>query len=302
MGGDYRKLYDVVRGVSPQLKSTGRCPRRLRKWRNCCKLRRCNGNAWPRKSNMKATEVDVLIIGAGPAGSTAAAFLQREGFRLRVVEKQVFPRFVIGESMLPSSMELLQEAGLLDAVESRRFMKKYGAVFLRGDERCNFDFADQFTSGWKYTYQVPRAEFDQALADAVAARGVEILYGHGVTAVSFAESHATRHPRTAGQDPPRRACAVRAGLQRLRPGAAAVARPGKARAVAGARIVVHPRHRRPAAAGPRGGQGLGVHASGRRVDLGHPVCRRPDQRGRGGRAGIFPAASRHAGGTTPAPS
>jgi flavin-dependent dehydrogenase len=137
------------------------------------------------------TDVDVLIIGAGPAGSTAAALLQREGFRLLVVEKQQFPRFVIGESLLPHSMDLLKEAGLLEAVEKQKFIHKAGAVFLRGTETCNFDFSDQFTAGWKYTYQVPRADFDKALADAVAASGVEILYRHGVTAVDFTPTHAT---------------------------------------------------------------------------------------------------------------
>jgi flavin-dependent dehydrogenase len=131
------------------------------------------------------TEVDVLIIGAGPAGSSAAALLHKQGFKLLVIEKQIFPRFVIGESLLPHCMDLLKEADLLDAVEAQNFIHKCGAVFLRGDEKCNFDFSDQFTAGWKYTFQVPRADFDKALADAVAARGVEILYGHGVNAISF---------------------------------------------------------------------------------------------------------------------
>ena len=137
------------------------------------------------------TDVDVIIIGAGPAGSSAAALLQREGFRLLVVEKQRFPRFVIGESLLPHCMDLLKEADLLECVERQKFIHKNGAVFKRGAGECNFDFSAQFTEGWKYTFQVPRADFDKALADEVASRGVEILYGHGVTAVSFEASHAT---------------------------------------------------------------------------------------------------------------
>jgi flavin-dependent dehydrogenase len=139
---------------------------------------------------MKQIETDVLIIGAGPAGSSAAALLQREGFRLLVVEKLEFPRFVIGESMLPSSMNWLKEAGLLEAVEEQKFLRKNGAVFLRGEESCVFDFSTQFTDGFKYTYQVPRAEFDKALADTVASRGVEFLFRHGVTAVKFTAENA----------------------------------------------------------------------------------------------------------------
>jgi len=139
---------------------------------------------------MKSIETDVLIIGAGPAGAVAAASLQRDGLRTLVVEKQRFPRFVIGESLLPHTMDLLKEVGLLEAVEARGFIHKTGAVFKRGAEVCDFDFANQSGPGWKYTYHVPRAEFDQTIADTVAARGVEMLYGHGVAAVDFVNAHA----------------------------------------------------------------------------------------------------------------
>ena len=118
------------------------------------------------------------------------AQLQRAGFKLLVVEKHTFPRFVIGESLLPHTMDLLKEVGLLEAVEKCDFMKKTGAVFMRGNQVCNFDFANQSGAGWQYTYQVPRAEFDQAIAEAVAARGVDFRYGHSVTAVNFSAAHA----------------------------------------------------------------------------------------------------------------
>lgn len=139
---------------------------------------------------MKTIETDVLIIGAGPAGAVAAASLQRAGLRPLVVEKQQFPRFVIGESLLPRTMDLLKELDLLPAVEAQGFIHKTGAVFRRGEQICDFDFANQSGDGWKYTYHVPRAEFDQTIADTVAARGVEILYGHGVKDVCFVNAHA----------------------------------------------------------------------------------------------------------------
>jgi flavin-dependent dehydrogenase len=139
---------------------------------------------------MKSLETDVLIIGAGPAGAIAASLLHREKFRVLVVEKQTFPRFVIGESMLPISMDLLKDAGLLDAVQQQQFMRKNGAVILRGDETCNFDFSAQFSAGYDYTYQVPRGDFDKTLADTIAMWGVDVRYRHGVTAVSFNDTQA----------------------------------------------------------------------------------------------------------------
>lgn len=138
---------------------------------------------------MKTIETDVLVIGAGPAGAMAAASLQRDGFRPLVIEKQKFPRFVIGESLLPRTMDLLKEMDFLPAVEARGFIHKTGAVFRRGEQICDFDFNNQAGDGWKYTFHVPRAEFDQTIADNVADRGVEMLYEHGVTAVNFVNNH-----------------------------------------------------------------------------------------------------------------
>jgi flavin-dependent dehydrogenase len=128
-------------------------------------------------------EVDVLVIGAGPAGSTSAALLHRTGYTVCVLEREQFPRFQIGESLLPRCMDLLDEAGVLEAVRARGYLTKTGALFLRGDERSSFDFAEQYTRGWEWTWQVPRADFDKTLADTVASFGVPVFYRHTVTAI-----------------------------------------------------------------------------------------------------------------------
>ncbi|WP_274571679.1 NAD(P)/FAD-dependent oxidoreductase [Neisseria leonii] len=126
---------------------------------------------------------DVAVIGAGPAGSVAAALLNRKGFRVCVLEQQHFPRFVIGESLLPHCMEMIEEAGFLAAVQAEpSFQLKNGAAFTWGSRYTYFDFTDKFSDGPGTTFQVRRAVFDKILIDEAARQGVEVRFGHSVTA------------------------------------------------------------------------------------------------------------------------
>lgn len=134
---------------------------------------------------MLKEKVDVLVIGAGPAGTIAASLVNKSGFSCKIVEKQKFPRFVIGESLLPRCMEHLEEAGFLDAVKAHGFQEKFGAKFVRGNEVCDFNFSDQFSKGWNWTWQVQRGNFDQILAETVAKQGVHVEYETGVTDIKF---------------------------------------------------------------------------------------------------------------------
>ena len=128
-------------------------------------------------------DLDVAILGAGPSGSVAAALLHKRGLKVAVYERETFPRFSIGESMLPQTMVILEEAGLLQAVVECGFQYKNGAVFQREKRHSVFDFRDKSSEGWSTTYQVQRGTFDKALIDAVAARGVPVHYQHEVKAV-----------------------------------------------------------------------------------------------------------------------
>ncbi|RTZ99876.1 MAG: pyridine nucleotide-disulfide oxidoreductase [Deltaproteobacteria bacterium] len=130
---------------------------------------------------MTQVNSDVIIIGAGPSGTSAAALIHQAGFKVAVIEKEEFPRFIIGESLLPRCMDLLEEAGLIDAVKARDYIVKHGAVFLTDDQRTDFEFGNQFTDGWGYTWQVPRDDFDHTLATAVEKMGVDIFWRHTVT-------------------------------------------------------------------------------------------------------------------------
>jgi len=136
-------------------------------------------------SDMK---VDVLVIGAGPSGCVASAYLHQQGLNVKVVEKTTFPRFVIGESLLPRCMEHFEEVGLLEALKAANFEIKRGARFLRDDIVCNFDFSDKHSEGWDWTWQVPRAEFDTILAKEVEKMGVTISFEHEVVAVDIADN------------------------------------------------------------------------------------------------------------------
>ena len=124
---------------------------------------------------------DVVIIGAGPSGSVAAAYLATRGYAVEVVERAHFPRFSIGESLLPQSMSLLEEAGLLEQVAAGQFQYKDGAVFRRGDEEQSLDFHDKSAMGWDTTFQVRREVFDQILANGAAAKGARVTFGEEVT-------------------------------------------------------------------------------------------------------------------------
>jgi flavin-dependent dehydrogenase len=134
---------------------------------------------------MTIQTTDVLVIGAGPAGTVAASIVNKSGYKVRIVEKMKFPRFVIGESLLPRCMEALEEAGFLEAVEEKKFQEKGGAKFVKNGKTCDYQFADQFTRGWQWTWQVPRADFDKTLADTVEKMGVPIDYETTVTAIEF---------------------------------------------------------------------------------------------------------------------
>ena len=138
---------------------------------------------------MRKESVDILIIGAGPSGTVAASTAHKSGLKVKIVEKNLFPRFVIGESLLPKCMADLKEAGFMEALEAQNYQKKFGARFLRGDKNCLFDFSEQYTEGWTWTWQVPRADFDQVLANEVKKMGVDISFESALTDISFEGSN-----------------------------------------------------------------------------------------------------------------
>ncbi|MBY8947310.1 tryptophan 7-halogenase [Pseudomonas sp. SH10-3B] len=127
----------------------------------------------------------VVVIGAGPSGAIAAALLKRKGHDVLIIERQHFPRFSIGESLLSHCIDFIEEAGMLDAVNAAGFQVKTGAAFAWGERYSAFDFGDTFSNGKPTTFQVQRGEFDKLLADQAAQQGVDIRYGETIVGVDF---------------------------------------------------------------------------------------------------------------------
>lgn len=128
---------------------------------------------------------EILIIGAGPSGAVAAALLRQQGRQVLVIEREQFPRFSIGESLLPQSMAYLEQAGMLQAVVEAGFQFKNGAAFMRDGCYTDFDFRDKHSAGWGTTYQVQRADFDHLLAKEAERFGAVVRYRHEVLDVQL---------------------------------------------------------------------------------------------------------------------
>lgn len=136
---------------------------------------------------MKKLSTQVVIIGAGPSGSIAASLLHKKGIDVRVIEKSLFPRFSIGESLLPACMEVIEQAGMSEAVANANFQFKDGAAFRKNGVYTAFNFEDKFSSGPGTTFQVQRGTFDKVMADCAEAQGVTIDYQHELIGINFAE-------------------------------------------------------------------------------------------------------------------
>jgi flavin-dependent dehydrogenase len=141
----------------------------------------------------RPADYDVLVVGGGPGGSSAATFLARGGLRVALAEREAFPRFHVGESLLPANMPVLDRLGVLDAVKARGFLVKYGAYFHDQDLDLGYQFFFREGKPWpSYTYEVQRGEFDKILLDHAAAQpNVTLLQPATVERVAFDEDGVT---------------------------------------------------------------------------------------------------------------
>jgi FADH2-dependent halogenase len=159
----------------------------------------------------RAGQVDVVVIGGGPGGSTAACRLARAGRRVVLFERDRFPRFHIGESLLASVNDVLDEIGASEVVRAARFPMKWGATFMTADGSIErfADFAVSPEVRQPQTWQVPRAEFDDLLLRHAEASGVDVRQEHRVLDVAFDPGGVTVTARDAtGRTSPVRASAV----------------------------------------------------------------------------------------------
>ncbi len=135
---------------------------------------------------------DVAIIGGGPSGSTAATFLARKGRKVVVLEREKFPRFHIGESLLPHSMDAFQRLGVVEKLDAR-FLPKYGAEITTscGSGCANNLFKNGLGAKHDRAYQVTRSEFDKVLLDHAAENGASVIEETSVDALEFGADDVT---------------------------------------------------------------------------------------------------------------
>lgn len=154
-------------------------------------------------------EFDIIVIGGGPAGSTVGSLLAGFGKRVLVLEKEVFPRYHIGESLLSGTANLMKKVGALEKVEASGAIRKYGVQWIWGSRREPWTvyFKDALAMPYDWGYQVERGAFDKVLLDNARDRGVDVRQNcrvvdivrdaERVCGVAYEDSSGTRHTVTA---------------------------------------------------------------------------------------------------------
>ncbi len=148
---------------------------------------------------------DVVVIGGGPAGSTVSTLIAQQGYRVQLFERERFPRFHIGESLIPQTYSVLRRLNMLDKMKGSHFVKKYSVQFVNEKGKLSepFYFLDHNPHESSQTWQVLRQQFDQKLLENAREHGVEVH--HGVRALEVLFDNASRR----GQDEAGRAVGVR---------------------------------------------------------------------------------------------
>lgn len=152
-------------------------------------------------STARASDCDVLVIGGGPAGSTAAALLAERGYRVTLLEKAHHPRFHIGESLLPANLPLFEKLGVADAIKAIG-MEKWGAEFVSPwhDHTQPYEFADAMDKSMPMAYQVRRSEFDEILIRHAGRKNARVVEGCRVSEVDFLPGNAGALARARHED------------------------------------------------------------------------------------------------------
>src|SRR5688500_15265218 len=136
---------------------------------------------------MDPTETDVVVIGGGPAGSTVSTLLAQQGCRVTLFERERFPRFHIGESLIPETYWVLKRLNMLPKMQQSHFVKKYSVQFVnaRGKLSAPFYFWDNKPHECSQTWQVVRSEFDKMMLHNAREHGVAVHEGTRVIDVLF---------------------------------------------------------------------------------------------------------------------
>ena len=143
-----------------------------------------------------SSSYDVVVIGGGPAGSTTSTLLAQHGLKVGLFEREKFPRFHIGESLIPETYWVLKRLNMLPKMQRSHFVKKHSVQFVNANGKLSapFYFWDNKPHECSQTWQVVRSEFDQMMLDNAREHGVEAFDGVRVVDVLFEGDRACRCP------------------------------------------------------------------------------------------------------------